>query len=177
LGIGLGGFFDGIVLHQILQLHNTMSAVIPNDTLVGAKTNMVWDGLFHAFVWLVTGIGVIMLWNAARRGDVSFDNRLLFGGFLLGWGLFNVAEGVIDHHILNIHHVYELLGQSAWDWGFLAWGAVMILTGWLLIRSGSRALRAESERRDQAGPPVCQSGCDSPTAFLAFVARRYRCRA
>jgi len=139
LGIGLGGFFDGIVLHQILQMHNMMSAVIPNDTLVGAKTNMVWDGLFHAFVWLVTGIGVIMLWNAARRGEVSFDNRLLFGGFLLGWGLFNVVEGLIDHHILNIHHVYEALGPSAWDWGFLAWGAVMILTGWLLIRSGSRA--------------------------------------
>jgi len=137
LGVGLGGFFDGIVFHQILQLHNMLSARIPTDTLVGAKTNMVWDGLFHAVVWLVTLFGVALLWRAAKRGDVAFDNRLLVGGFLIGWGLFNVVEGVIDHHILNVHHVFQRFGQSAWDYGFLAWGAAMILVGWLLVRRGA----------------------------------------
>ena len=139
LGIGLGGFFDGIVFHQILQVHNMLSARIPTDTLVGAKTNMVWDGLFHAGVWIVTLLGVALLWKAAKRRDVLFDNRLLIGGFLVGWGLFNVIEGLIDHHLLNVHHVYELLGPSVWDYAFLAWGAGMILVGWLLVRSPSRA--------------------------------------
>lgn len=141
LGVGLGGFFDGIVFHQILQIHNMMSARIPTDTLVGAKTNMVWDGLFHAGVWLITLLGVVMLWRAAKRGDVDFDNRLLAGGFLLGWGLFNLVEGVIDHHILQIHHVFERYGLSAWDYGFLGWGAVMTLAGVLLIRRAGSARR------------------------------------
>jgi uncharacterized membrane protein len=139
IGIGMGGFFDGIVFHQILQLHNMLSARIPPTTLVGAKTNMVWDGLFHAVVWVITLVGVSMLWRAARRGDVVFDHRALVGGGLLGWGLFNVVEGVIDHHILNLHHVYEIYGLSAWDYGFLAWGAAMIVVGWVLTRAASRS--------------------------------------
>jgi uncharacterized membrane protein len=139
IGIGMGGFFDGIVFHQILQLHNMLSARIPPTTLEGAKTNMVWDGLFHAVVWVVTLVGVSVLWRAARRGDVVFDNRALVGGGLLGWGLFNLVEGVIDHHILNLHHVYEIYGLSGWDYGFLAWGAAMVVVGWVLTRAASRA--------------------------------------
>ncbi len=29
LGVGFGGFVDGIVLHQILQWHNMLSSVVP----------------------------------------------------------------------------------------------------------------------------------------------------
>jgi uncharacterized membrane protein len=139
IGVGLGGFFDGIVFHQILQTHNMLSARIPTTTLVGVKTNMIWDGLFHAFCWIVTLVGVSLLWRAARRRDADFDNRALVGGLLFGWGLFNLIEGAIDHHILNVHHVYEIYGQSAFDYAFLAWGAVMVVIGWLLIRAAGRS--------------------------------------
>ena len=37
-----------------------LSARIPTDTLVGAKVNMVWDGLFHAVVWTATAIGIAL---------------------------------------------------------------------------------------------------------------------
>lgn len=138
LGVGLGGFFDGIVLHQILQLHNMMSGWIPVEDLVSAKVNMTWDGLFHLFVWLVTVAGVAQLWAAARRPDAAFPRRNLIGGFLIGWGLFNLIEGVIDHHLLEVHHVYERLGQSAWDWAFLAWGAGMLGIGVVTVRGSRR---------------------------------------
>ena len=47
-GLGLGGFFDGIVLHQILQWHHMLtSAGVPADTVAGLKLNTFWDGLFH----------------------------------------------------------------------------------------------------------------------------------
>ncbi|RZI76971.1 MAG: DUF2243 domain-containing protein [Pseudomonas sp.] len=134
LGIGLGGFFDGIVFHQILQLHNMLSGWLPVTDLVSAKVNMVWDGLFHGGVWAITMTGVILLWRAGKRTDVAMDDRFLVGGFLLGWGLFNVVEGVIDHHLLGLHHVVEALGRSIWDLVFLAWGFGMIAVGWLLVR-------------------------------------------
>lgn len=33
LGIGMGGFLDGIVLHQLLQVHNMLSAKYPTRGL------------------------------------------------------------------------------------------------------------------------------------------------
>ena len=140
IGIGLGGFVDGILFHQILQIHNMLSARIATDTLVGAKINMVWDGLFDAVDWTATAIGIVMLWRAVKRAEVLLSGRALFGSTLLGWGLFNLVEGVIDHHLLQLHHVYERAGQSTWDWLFLTFGAALVATGWLMIRdSGARA--------------------------------------
>lgn len=134
IGIGMGGFFDGILFHQIFQIHNMLSAKVPTDTLVGAKVNMVWDGLFHAVVWVATVIGIAMLWRAVKRSDVLLSGRAFRGSALLGFGLFNLIEGIIDHHILNIHHVYERAGLSVWDYVFLVSGVALIATGWLLIR-------------------------------------------
>lgn len=55
---------------------------------------------------------------------------------LVGWGLFNVVEGLIDHQILGLHHVREGAGhQTAYDVGFLAFGALLVICGWLLARS------------------------------------------
>ena len=52
-----------------------------------------------------------------------------------GWGLFNLVEGTVNHHILGIHSVRDDLGGSlAWDLGFLASGVVLIGLGVLLVR-------------------------------------------
>ena len=141
IGIGMGGFVDGILFHQIFQFHNMLSARIPTDTLVGAKVNMVWDGLFHAAVWIATAAGIAMLWRAIKRDDVLLSDRALLGSMLLGFGLFNLVEGLIDHHLLGIHHVYERMGLSIWDHIFLASGVALIATGWLMIREVGTGLR------------------------------------
>ena len=36
IGVGLGGFIDGILLHQILQWHNMLSSRLPPTDLVSA---------------------------------------------------------------------------------------------------------------------------------------------
>jgi len=121
LGIGMGGFVDGIVFHQILQLHSMLSARRPRTSVVNLEVNMFWDGVFHAFTWLMTAAGVAMLFRAGRRADVPWSGRTLIGAMLAGWGTFNLVEGVIDHHVLHVHHVVESLGGvSKWDWAFLA---------------------------------------------------------
>src|SRR3954467_2186036 len=105
LGIGLGGFADGILLHQILQWHHMLSAVDPPTTLPAMRRNMRADGFFHAATWLSTLAGVVALWSAGRHGRVPPRGRALAGDLLLGWGLFNLLEGVIDHQLLGVHHV------------------------------------------------------------------------
>ena len=136
LGTGLGGFVDGILLHQILQWHNMLSSVRPPTDLVAMKYNMVWDGLFHALTWLATAAGLLRLWRAGQRSDVPWSGRTFAGGLLAGWGLFNFVEGLIDHQLLGIHHVHPGDAQLAWDLGFLASGLLMLGAGWALIRSG-----------------------------------------
>ena len=137
LGIGMGGFVDGIVFHQLLQFHTMLSAKLEKTSIVNIEVNMFWDGLFHSFTWLMTAAGIALLFRAGRRPEVPWSGRTLAGGLLLGWGLFNLIEGIIDHHLLNIHHVVERLGVSIWDWVFLGSGVVLIAIGWILIRGES----------------------------------------
>jgi len=133
LGIGLGGFLDGITLHQLLQTHNMLSAIRPKDSVANMEINMFWDGLFHLLTWIMTAIGLWLLWKAGTRRDVPWSGKTFLGALFLGWGLFNLVEGIIDHHIIGIHHVVERLGVSAWDWLFLGIGGVGFMVVGLLI--------------------------------------------
>lgn len=141
LGTGMGGFVDGILLHQILQWHHMLSSWIAPTDLVGLKVNMVWDGLFHAFTWLTTLVGLGLLWRAGGRPEVPWSTRTFVGSLSLGWGLFNVVEGTIDHELLGIHHVHPGAGQLAWDVGFLLLGALLIVLGLTLVRAGREDTR------------------------------------
>ncbi len=138
MGAGLGGFLDGIMLHQILQWHNMLSAQIPPNDLVSAKVNMTWDGYFYGGVWILTIIGLGFLWGAGARRNVPWSGKTFLGSLVLGWGLFNLIEGIVDHQILGIHHVYEYTDNKLpYDLGFLLIGGVLfILIGSALIRSG-----------------------------------------
>jgi uncharacterized membrane protein len=133
LGLGMGGFVDGILFHQILQIHGMLTAVRPKDSFINYEINMVWDGIFHAATWMATAMGLFLLFRAGRRPDVPWSGRVLVGAMVLGWGVFNLVEGIIDHHILHIHHVVEAQGVSVWDYVFLASGIVMIIAGLLII--------------------------------------------
>jgi uncharacterized membrane protein len=134
LGIGLGGFVDGIVLHQILQWHHmlTSEGSYPATTVAGLETNTLWDGLFHATTWVAVLVGIVLLW----RWSEGMRGRVLLGWMLVGWGLFNLVEGVVDHHLLGIHHVRTGANETAWDVAFLAFGALLAAAGGALARSG-----------------------------------------
>lgn len=138
LGLGLGGFVDGIVLHQILQWHHMLSSFRPTTTVSDMELNMVWDGLFDASTWIMTVIGIGLLWRAGQRDDVPWSSNTFLGSILLGAGAFNFFEGLIDHQILGIHHVKPGPNELAWDLGFLASGVILAVIGWILLRAGKQ---------------------------------------
>lgn len=134
IGIGMGGFVDGILFHQILQWHQMLSAQLPPDTLINKSINMFWDGIFHGFVWLTTLTGIIMLWRLAKRGDIDASTSLFTGGLLLGWAIFNIIESVFDHYIFVLHNVKENSPHPQWwNHGFMAFSLILLIIGWRLV--------------------------------------------
>ena len=146
LGLGLGGFIDGIVLHQILQWHHLLTGDRggePADTVAGLEANTLADGLFHLATWVLVVIGMSAAIRAWQRGELAPPWRLQLGMLLAGWGVFNLVEGLIDHQILDLHHVRDDLGAPlGWDLGFLAFGALLVVGGLMLARSAERRVAA-----------------------------------
>ncbi len=79
LGVGLGGFFDGIFLHQVLQWHHMLTdagdswmglAAYPDTTLDGLRINTLWDGLFHATTYIFVLVGLAWMWQRWQRNNI-----------------------------------------------------------------------------------------------------------
>ncbi|MDQ0663131.1 putative membrane protein [Arthrobacter ulcerisalmonis] len=145
LGMGLGGFVDGIVLHQLLQWHHMLTHTEPGNprTVPGLELNTLADGLFHAAMWVLVAAAAFLTIRARRNGTLSPGWAFHAGLVLLGWGVFNVLEGLVNHQLLGIHHVRDDLGGPlAWDLGFLVLSVVLAVAGWFLYRRAAVGVRA-----------------------------------
>jgi uncharacterized membrane protein len=146
LGAGLGGFVDGILLHQILRWHHLLTSTDHDRigvkyydprTVPGLEMNTVWDGFFHALCWILVLAGLAVLYGRVTHDRRAvWTSRKLWGWVLFGWGLFNITEGLLNHQILGIHHVRAGEHQAWWDAGFLVLGVLFMAAGHLLQRSG-----------------------------------------
>ncbi len=130
--MALAGFFDGIFLHQILQWHHMLSSVRPMTNMKDLKVHSTADGLFHAADYGLAIAGVTVLWRAHLQNELPKATQPFIGLILLGAGLFNTIEGLIDHEILGIHHVRSGPYYMVWDIGFLIFGISLIALGALL---------------------------------------------
>jgi uncharacterized membrane protein len=140
IGLGLGGLLDGVVLHQILQWHHmlTGSGGEPADTVAGLEANTLADGFFHLATWLLISAATVLSVRAWQQGRLAPPWRVQIGAMLVGWGAFNVVEGVIDHQILGVHHVRDDLGAPiGWDLAFLGLGIVLLAGGLTLVRTAA----------------------------------------
>jgi len=142
MGLGLGGFIDGIVLHQILQWHQMLNGEAggePASTVAGLEANTLADGFFHLVSWLLVTVASLMTVKAWKCGRLAPPWRAHLGLMLAGWGAFNLVEGLIDHQVLGLHHVRDDLGAPlGWDIAFLGFGALLIVAGAMLTRTSAR---------------------------------------
>jgi uncharacterized membrane protein len=143
LGLGLGAFLDGIVFHQLLQWHHMLSGWYPLNTIDNIKLNTTWDGIFHSLAYVLVLAGLFAIWQRGRKSELMWSNRQLLGTLLLGWGIFNLVEGTLDHEILRVHQVNETVAaehRTYWDIAFLLWGAAMTVMGATMTRVAMREM-------------------------------------
>jgi uncharacterized membrane protein len=134
IGAAVAGFFDGVLFHQVLQWHHMIciETYCLARTVETLKRQDFYDGVFHLAMWVVLLIGLALF--TAKLRTHRFVAARFWGAILLGAGVFNVLEGIVDHHILGIHHVRIGPGQVTWDITFLIFGAVLAVAGWSIAR-------------------------------------------
>lgn len=99
LGIGIAGFVDESVFHQLLQWHNFYWATSEHGRILS-------DGAFHVVSTLALIWGAVRLWSTPRPLNRSVRDAVLAAG-LIGAGGFNAYDGIIQHVILHLHLVNE----------------------------------------------------------------------
>jgi uncharacterized membrane protein len=191
LGFALGGFVDGILLHQVLQWHHLLS-LVPGESLRDIRTQILADGIFHVGMYAIAMVGLWMLWR--RRGGFAgtgADRRVLAAA-ALGFALWQAVDTVVFHWLLGIHRIrVDVPNPLAWDIGWVVvFGIPPLLLGLWLRRTagrggsgGGRAAAALSALVLVAGPvaalppggdaPVMvlfRDGIGAPGAFAAIAA-------
>ncbi|HSK40619.1 MAG TPA: DUF2243 domain-containing protein, partial [Arenibaculum sp.] len=132
IGFAMGGFFDGILLHQVLQWHHLLSAV-EGPAFRDLRVQVLADGIFHAAMYAVAAAGLWLLWRTRHQFARAGADRLLFAGFLVGFGAWHVADGILFHWILGIHRIRMAADAPlAWDLLFFVPGVLLVVAGWLL---------------------------------------------
>jgi uncharacterized membrane protein len=132
LGFAMGGFFDGILLHQILQWHHLLSAV-DGASFRDLRVQVLADGLFHAAHYVLAAAGLWLLWRTRAVFAAPGADRWLFANFLIGFGAWHVVDGLLSHWILGIHRIRMDAGNPfVWDLAFFVPGVVLVVAGWLM---------------------------------------------
>ncbi|MEW8970680.1 MAG: DUF2243 domain-containing protein [Mesobacillus sp.] len=128
LGLGLLGAIDGIVFHQLLQWHH----MVLSDNI---QLEIFTDGLFTALFSAKLLWGGVKIFQDARKNQLGSSWRIFLGGIFIGGGAFNLVEGIVDHHILQVHRVKPLAENPLmYDLAFLAIGALLVVIGFMIKR-------------------------------------------
>jgi uncharacterized membrane protein len=139
LGIGLAGLVDIIIFHAILQWHHTSSHIIIPNTMDSLQLNILHDGVFLSFSLMIMILGTVLLLysqDIKNRNYFLIHKKSFVGLLLIGFGGFNTIEGMINHHILQMHHVIEVADPIVFDVTFLAVGGLTFLAmGAILYKS------------------------------------------
>lgn len=158
LGFSLGGFFDGILLHQILQWHHLLSNVRGLEDL---RTQVLADGMFHALMYVIAMVALGRLWRWRAVFSKPGAGAMLWGSVWIGFGLWHVVDAVLSHWIIGIHRIRDdAANPLLWDvlW-LLAFGVLPLLAGLWLRRKA---------RGDDGGGDEGTGGSQGRTAALAL---------
>ncbi|KQQ88891.1 DUF2243 domain-containing protein [Massilia sp. Leaf139] len=139
LGFGLGGFFDGILLHQILQWHHLLS-LVTRPPFQDIRVQIMVDGFFHLLMYVLAFAGLWKLWKGRHHVGGGGD-RLLLANAALGFGAWHILDGILSHWVLGIHRIrLDSDNLLFWDllW-FVVFGVAFVVLGLRLRRGNGTA--------------------------------------
>lgn len=99
VGIGIMGFLDESILHQLLQWHSFYWATDQHGRILS-------DGLFHVFSTIILLWGGFRLWQTPPAWLYG-SQKSVAAAILIGMGAFNSYDGIVQHLILHVHLVNE----------------------------------------------------------------------
>jgi len=188
IGFALGGFFDGILLHQVLQWHHLFS-LVPGETWRDIRMQILMDGWFHVLHYWIACVGLWLLWNARSDFSGARGDRMLLAAALLGFSVWQFIDIVLFHWILVIHRIrVDAPNPLAYDLGWLiAFGVTTLCAAWWVWRGtggagGRRAAAGLAMLALLAGPAAAlpsagtttvvlfQAGADPARSFAAVAA-------
>lgn len=135
-GIGLAAVLDVIVFHLVFQTHHLFSSIYTQETLAGLQQNSYYDGLFVLGMLGVMFCGVGLLWWAVNRSSHRLSTLAVGGAVLVGMGVFNVFDGIVDHYVLGIHDAVH--GTSVWNPPWILVSLVLLAAGGGLLQLNRR---------------------------------------
>lgn len=133
VGVSAAGFIDGILLHQILQWHSLLSGLEgqPFDDL---SFRMLMDGGFHLAMYAIGMTGLFMLFHQRRHINRPGSGRLFTSALMIGFGTWHVTDALLNHWLLQLHHIREIENWLWWNLSFFVMGVVVTLAGLIVQR-------------------------------------------
>lgn len=142
MGIGVAGFIDETIFHQILHWHHFYDKGT-------AVAGLMSDGFFHAGSWICVVAGIFMFADLQRR--LATVPKRVWAGALLGWGGFQVYDGLFQHKVLGLHQIRYHVDVLPYDLVWNIAGGVGILIGIYLLFGTARSV---AEGRGISSAPV-----------------------
>ena len=131
IGAAVMAAVDEIVFHQLLGWHHFYD----RSTL---SVGLLTDGLLHAAELIALVGGFFYFADLRRRGVLH--RTAGWGGFLLGAGLFQLYDGLVDHKILRLHQIRYGVHLLPYDVAWNVAGALLALAGAAVLwRARTRA--------------------------------------
>ncbi len=129
-GVGAAAFVDETVFHQLLQWHHFYDRSTPT---VGIFS----DGLFHAFGTVALVAGLFLYADLQRRRALVVQRWA--GAVLLGFGAFQLYDGLVQHKVLGLHQVRRGVELLPYDLAWNGAAVLALLAGAVLLRRARSA--------------------------------------
>lgn len=130
MGVGVAAFLDETVFHQLLHWHHFYDKST-------ADVGLVSDGFFHAGGWLAMVVGVFLFADLRRRRRAA--PKRVWAGALIGWGGFQLYDGLVQHKLLGLHQIRYDVDLTAYDLTWNISAAVGLAAGLSLLLGPARA--------------------------------------